>query len=59
MTRGSKRLFGLRAKVVVESPAKFREWVGGLPEKIPPDWLATIRQDTETNPVEEIGAGGA
>ncbi|MGE5407044.1 MAG: cytochrome c oxidase subunit II [Syntrophothermus sp.] len=49
----------MRAKVVVESPAKFREWVGGLQEKIPPDWLATIRQDTETNPVEEIGAGGA
>ena len=49
----------MRAKVVVESPAKFRKWVAGLQETIPPDWLATIKQDTETNPVEEIGAGGA
>jgi cytochrome c oxidase subunit 2 len=49
----------MRAKVVVESPAKFREWVAGLTEKTPPAFMESIKQDTETNPVEEIGAGGA
>ncbi len=49
----------MRAKVVVESPQKFEQWVSGLKETIPPDWRETIKQDTETNPVEEIGAGGA
>jgi cytochrome c oxidase subunit II len=48
----------MRAKVVVEPPAKFREWVAGLGEKIPPPYLETIKQDTETNPVP-VGAGGA
>jgi len=48
----------MRATVVVEPPAKFREWVTGLGEKIPPAYLETIRQDTETNPVP-VGAGGA
>ena len=48
----------MRAKVVVEPPAQFREWVAGLGEKIPPPYLETIRQDTETNPVP-VGAGGA
>jgi cytochrome c oxidase subunit II len=49
----------MRAKVVVESPAKFREWVGGLKEKVPPPFMESIRQDTETNPIEPVGAGGA
>jgi cytochrome c oxidase subunit 2 len=49
----------MRAKVVVESPAKFREWVAGLTEKTPPAFMESIKQDTEINPVEEIGAGGA
>jgi len=48
----------MRAKVVVEPPAKFREWVAGLGEKIPAPYLQTIKQDTETNPVP-VGAGGA
>jgi len=48
----------MRAMVVVEPPAKFREWVAGLKEKIPPPYLETIRLDTETNPVP-VGAGGA
>ncbi|HEX7245041.1 MAG TPA: cytochrome c oxidase subunit II [Solirubrobacterales bacterium] len=48
----------MRAKVVVESPARFREWVAGLGEKIPPAYMETIKQDTETNPVP-VGAGGA
>ena len=49
----------MRAKVVVEPPAQFRKWVGGLKEKVPPDYLQSIRQDTETNPVQPLGAGGA
>jgi len=48
----------MRAKVVVERPAEFREWVAGLKEEIPPPYLEAIRQDTETNPIP-VGAGGA
>jgi cytochrome c oxidase subunit 2 len=48
----------MRAKVVVESPKKFQEWVGSLKEKIPDPLLESIQQDTETNPVP-LGAGGA
>ena len=48
----------MRAKVVVERPADFRAWVGGLEEKIPPSYLEAIRQDTETDPIP-VGAGGA
>ena len=48
----------MRAKVVVESPAKFREWVAGLKEKVPQPLLESITQDTETNPVPlERGRG--
>jgi len=49
----------MRAKVVVEPPARFREWVAGLKETVPPAYAESIRQDTETNPVEPVGAGGA
>jgi len=48
----------MRATVVVEPPAKFREWVADLKEKIPSPYMETIKQDTETNPVP-VGAGGA
>lgn len=48
----------MRATVVVEPPAKFREWVAGLEEKIPQEFMESIRQDTESNP-PEVGAGGA
>jgi cytochrome c oxidase subunit II len=48
----------MRAKVVVERPAEFRAWVAGLKQKVPPPYLETIRQDTETNPIP-VGAGGA
>jgi len=48
----------MRATVVVEPPAKFREWVAGLGEKIPAPYMETIKQDTETNPVP-VGSGGA
>jgi cytochrome c oxidase subunit II len=49
----------MRAKVVVEQPADFRKWVAGLTEKVPAPFLESIRQDTEANPVEPLGAGGA
>ena len=48
----------MRAKVVVESPANFRKWVAGLKEKVPPEFMESIREDTETNPLP-VGAGGA
>jgi cytochrome c oxidase subunit 2 len=48
----------MRAKVVVQSPAEFRKWVSGLDTKIPPDYMQTIKQDTEENPVP-LSAGGA
>jgi cytochrome c oxidase subunit 2 len=48
----------MRAKVVVEPAAKFRRWVAGLNETIPPPYLETIRQDTESDP-QPVGAGGA
>jgi len=48
----------MRAKVVVESPAKFREWVGGLKSKVPQPLAESITQDTEANPVP-LDAGGA
>jgi cytochrome c oxidase subunit II len=49
----------MRAKVVVQSQQKFEEWVSSLKNKIPSEFLETIKQDTETNPVEQFGAGGA
>lgn len=48
----------MRAKVVVEPPAKFRKWVGGLEQKVPAPFAESIRQDTEADPIP-IGAGGA
>lgn len=48
----------MRAKVVVEPPSKFREWVEGLKTKAPAALMESVEQDTETNPVP-VGAGGA
>jgi cytochrome c oxidase subunit II len=48
----------MRAKVVVEKPADFRQWVAGLSEKVPQPLEESITQDTETNPVP-LNAGGA
>ena len=48
----------MRAKVVVESPAKYREWVAGLKQKVPQPLMESVVQDTEANPVD-FGAGGA
>jgi cytochrome c oxidase subunit 2 len=48
----------MRARVVVESPAKFREWVADLKQKVPQPLMESVVQDTESNPVG-LGAGGA
>jgi heme/copper-type cytochrome/quinol oxidase subunit 2 len=48
----------MRAKVVVEPPGKFRSWVEGLKQKTPEALMESVKQDTETNPVD-LGAGGA
>jgi cytochrome c oxidase subunit 2 len=48
----------MRAKVVVEPPAKFQKWVAGLTETVPPLLAESISRDTEANPVP-LGAGGA
>jgi len=48
----------MRAKVVVESPAEFREWVGGLKQKVPAPLMEQVVQDTEADPLP-LGAGGA
>jgi cytochrome c oxidase subunit 2 len=48
----------MRAKVVVQTPAEFRKWVGSLNTKIPPSLLKSIDENAETDP-ESVGAGGA
>jgi cytochrome c oxidase subunit II len=48
----------MRAKVMVETPADFRKWVGNLKEKVPQPLAESVSQDTETNPVP-VDAGGA
>jgi cytochrome c oxidase subunit 2 len=48
----------MRAKVVVETPAGFRKWVGSLKEEVPQPLAETIVQDTESNPVP-LSSGGA
>lgn len=49
----------MRAKVVVEPPAKFRKWLASLEEKTPAPLMESIKQATQTNPPGELGAGGA
>jgi cytochrome c oxidase subunit II len=49
----------MRAKVVVESPSKFKKWVEGLDQKAPPELMEVVKQDSQTNPPGELGAGGA
>jgi cytochrome c oxidase subunit II len=48
----------MRAKVVVEPPSKFREWVAGLKQTVPQPLEESITQDNESNP-EPLSAGGA
>ncbi len=49
----------MRAKVVVQSPQKFEEWVSGLEKEVPREYMKVVEQDTETNPAEPLTAGGA
>jgi cytochrome c oxidase subunit 2 len=48
----------MRAKVVVEPPAKFQKWVSELKQKVPQALIESVTQDTETNP-PPLSAGGA
>jgi cytochrome c oxidase subunit II len=48
----------MRAKVVVESPGRFKKWIASLNQKTPEALMKSVEQDTETNPVD-LGAGGA
>ena len=48
----------MRAKVVVEPPAKFKKWVEGLDQNAPPALMESVKQDTEASPVD-LGASGA
>jgi cytochrome c oxidase subunit II len=47
----------MRAKVVVEPAAKFREWVDGLEQKVPKSLMDSVT-DTESDPTP-VDAGGA
>ncbi len=47
----------MRAKVVVESPADFNEWVAGLEQKVPAPLMEVVA-DEESDPTP-VGAGGA
>ncbi len=40
----------MRAKVIVQSESAFDKWVEGLKEKVPPDLMVSVKQDTQTNP---------
>jgi cytochrome c oxidase subunit 2 len=48
----------MRAKVVVESPSKFKEWVAGLDQKLPEPYMDVLKEGSVTNP-PALGAGGA
>jgi cytochrome c oxidase subunit 2 len=48
----------MRAKVVVESPAKFNEWVEGLNQKLP-EAMKEVLEDTTTENPPALDAGGA
>ncbi len=48
----------MRAKVVVEPPARFRKWVAALEQKVPEALMESVVQDTEADPIP-VGAGGA
>ncbi|HET9198729.1 MAG TPA: cytochrome c oxidase subunit II [Solirubrobacterales bacterium] len=48
----------MRAKVVVESPAKFNEWVEGLDQQLPEPFMDVLKEESVTNP-PALDAGGA
>lgn len=47
----------MRAKVVVERPAKFREWAAGVKETVPPTFAASVAQATGSGSVSSGGEG--
>jgi len=49
----------MRAKVVVEPPAKFRQWVEGLSKETPQEYLDLIDDKNAEEDAEAVGAGGA
>jgi len=48
----------MRAKVVVESPSKFKKWVDGLDQKLPEPYMDVLKEGSVTN-APDLGAGGA
>ncbi|HET8954319.1 MAG TPA: cytochrome c oxidase subunit II [Solirubrobacterales bacterium] len=48
----------MRAKVVVESPAKFNEWVEGLKQDLPEPFMDVLKEESVSNP-PALDAGGA
>jgi cytochrome c oxidase subunit 2 len=48
----------MRAKVVVEPPAKFKKWVEGLDQKVPQEMLDVVKEQSVSNP-PTLDAGGA
>lgn len=48
----------MRAKVVVESPQRFNEWVDGLEKKLPESMMKVLEEESVSNP-PALGAGGA
>jgi cytochrome c oxidase subunit II len=48
----------MRAKVVVESEAKWEKWVDGLKQKTPAPLMESVKQDSQENPAG-LDAGGA
>jgi cytochrome c oxidase subunit 2 len=49
----------MRARVVVEPPAKFRQWVEGLGKETPQEYLDVIDDGNAEEDPEPVGAGGA
>lgn len=49
----------MRAKVVVEPPAKFRKWVAGLDGTVPEPMKEAVLRDPEVEDPLPVGAGGA
>jgi len=48
----------MRAKVVVESPSKFKKWVESLETPLPDPFMDVLKEGSVTNP-PALGAGGA
>jgi cytochrome c oxidase subunit 2 len=48
----------MRATVVVEPPAEFREWTAAQKLTVPAPLMESIKQDSEVNPIP-VGSGGA